>query len=146
MGTNFYAIKSTDSLQEKQNKEKLESYLASFEAKKESASDYEKDLLDCLISAAHGHFTETPKIHIGKNSMGWTFTLNSSNFNSLAQLDQFLSENTQYLIIDEYGRTVSREDLQRIVENSKKNESEESKKSGIKKNTEGLSVLGGEWS
>lgn len=148
MGTNYYAVKKENVVAQAENKKKLDSYLDTLNSKREdpSTSEYEKDLLSSLITAAHCHSWESPKIHIGKNSMGWKFTLNSSNFNSLKQLDNFLSENNEYVIMDEYGREVSRGDFQLTVDASLKNEGSESKKASLQINSEGLSLLSGEWS
>ena len=148
MGTNYYAVKKQHVQAQSENKKKLESYLEALNSKKEdpTTSEYEKDLISSLITAAHCHIWETPKIHIGKNSIGWKFTLNSSNFNSLKQLDSFISENPDYVIVDEYDRVTSRKDLQSIVDSSLISEGLESKKARTQVNSEGLSLLSGEWS
>lgn len=106
MGTNYYAVTKEQVQAESENKKKLESYLETLNSKIEdpTTSEYEKDLVRALIATVHCHSWKTPKIHIGKNSIGWKFTLNSSNFNSLKQLDSFISENPEYVIVDEYDR------------------------------------------
>lgn len=62
------------------------------------------------------------KIHLGKSSYGWRFLFQEQDeFHNFEQFKDFILNNKEYIIKDEYDRIIKPEELLNLIEEKQKN-------------------------
>jgi len=77
------------------------------------------------------HSTPRTEKHIGKSSFGWCFQLHVYPEESINSLNDWLPYFDKYIIEDEYGKTVSKEDILRIITEPKRSNNRNNSSSQI---------------
>lgn len=124
MGTNYYIKKQKENLDSDQyldfnrGYEEIHSLLMEkIKSKNVFVSEWANE---SLFKLKENQREMSEYIHIGKNSSGHRFTLNSKNFKRWIEWREYLKEFSD-LIVDEYDNKISLEELNDIVNNSLKN-------------------------
>lgn len=125
MGTNYYIKIRKDHLDKDQADSMIEAYneindLLMDKAKSPNPQVEEWANEQLYNLSQNDQFNPYEKIHIGKNSGGHRFTL-FAKFPTWAEWHQYLQK-FKDSIVDEYDRSISLEDLDRIVKATLKNE------------------------